>query len=237
MAVGRRPRWLALRLRRLQDRLGARLAARLRRFFAGQAARVVARHGAGITLLVPPEEVWALYRALEPGLRAAVVAAAELTAPAAGSSPLVEADWRVQALLAEAGTRVVAITTETRRAVQATLVQGAERHYSPWQIANGVPGDGFRGLRDVVRETYRGRADVIAATEIAMAAAASAADRYGDAGVTEVDILDGPECGWRFHLDSDKANGTRRMLWDYRQHLLSHPNCARVAIPVLESRR
>lgn len=233
MAMSRhQARVLADRIDALRRRFEPLLARILRRFFGHQAARAVDDYLHGRVVL-PPDEGWRLYRALEPVLYGAAAAVGNLTAPHVAVSPYVDTDPRVLAILGESAQRLRHVTEETRRAVQRELVEGASRHYSPYQIAHGVPKEGYRGLQAVVQETYRNRAETIARTEIALASAASAADRYGVAGVQYVDIRDGAGCGWTRHDDEDKANGTRRLLADYVRYPLAHPNCRRVAIPVL----
>lgn len=237
MPVSRRTLYLARRLRRVQARLGAVLARALRLFFADQARRVVARHRLGQTDLLPPDETVRLALVLEPRIRAMVLEAAGLSADLAGAPPLEETDIRLLAILVESGDRIRNISEQTRSAVRRALLEGTARGYSPWQIANGVPKDGFRGLRAVVTETYKGRAETIARTEMALACQAAAHDRYQAAGVTEVDVTDGTDCGWTRHDDPDKANGTRRSLSEAVAYPVAHPNCRRVSIPVLGSRR
>jgi hypothetical protein len=95
------------------------------------------------------------------------------------------------------------------------------------QLINGVGDDA--GLRDVVEETYRGRARTIARTELGTAQAVSTAARYRAVGVSQVVIFDGGGD------DSDdicnQLNGTVQTLTWYEQHPLEHPNCVRAAGP------
>lgn len=225
----RHQHYLVLRLRRVSRALESALASRLAAFFHAQAARVAHRYAAGHALLLPFDEAWTLYRALDPYLRAAVTLSAAAAGPSVGVTALADTDPRVQAILAHSANRVTRVTEETRRAIQRALVEGHARGDSPHQVGER--------LRAVVAETYRGRAQTIARTEIALASAVSAADRYEAAGITEVDVRDGAECGWTRHDDPDKANGTRRSLADFREHPLSHPNCRRVGVPVVATRR
>ena len=98
------------------------------------------------------------------------------------------------------------------------------------QIADGVPGDKFKGLRSLVRETYKGRANTIARTEIRTAQNQASAIRYEASGIQSVDILDGDD-------DDDvckTANGSRWSLEYYRNNPIAHPNCTRTATPVIE---
>lgn len=135
----------------------------------------------------------------------------------------------------EIGSRIVGINQATRAAVQNVIIDGLRQGYSARQIAEGVPSDEFRGIRAVVRETYKNRAQTIARTEVAFVAQRAAEDRYRAGGVQEVDIDDGPDCGWTSHDDPDKADGSRRTLAELAAHPLSHPNCVRVPLPVVES--
>ncbi len=76
------------------------------------------------------------------------------------------------------------------------------------------------------------RARTIARTEMALADQAAATDRYREAGVKAVEVFDGAGCGWTYHDDPDKANGTIRTLRQAESQPLSHPNCRRVFMPV-----
>jgi len=57
----------------------------------------------------------------------------------------------------------------TKRAVAKAVDKGLQNGYSIQQLANGVPDDGFRGLRAIVDSTYKNRARTIARTEMARA--------------------------------------------------------------------
>jgi HK97 family phage portal protein len=50
--------------------------------------------------------------------------------------------------------------------------------------------------------------------------------------VNEVRVEDGGACGWRYHDDTDKANGTTRLLSEARRYPIVHPNCKRRFYPV-----
>lgn len=47
-------------------------------------------------------------------------------------------------------------------------------------------------------------------------------------GVLYAEVLDGADCGWIGHDDTDKANGTIRPIEECEQASISHPNCRRV---------
>lgn len=190
---------LAQRLVRRRERDERRLARAFRRFFRGQAARVVRRYGAltGTALkadldLLPASEDADLQQVASPLLWAALIGISAAAAPLAGGALLAEV--RLKTLLFEAMERLRRINQQTRRAVQRVLAEGRSRGYTDWQIANGVPKDGYRGLRATVRETSRNRAETIAQTEITTAAQQVSHETWAQAGVTHVEIRDGPDC-------------------------------------------
>lgn len=47
------------------------------------------------------------------------------------------------------------------------------------------------------------------------------------AGTAWVEVFDGSQCGWTSHADSDKPNGTVRLLSQASAHPISHPRCRR----------
>lgn len=134
----------------------------------------------------------------------------------------------VQRILSTGADRAVKITDATRNALRLALQQGLERGYSIQQIANGVPGDGFPGLKSLVTELYKNRARTIARTETATAINQSAAARYEAGGVAEVIVMDG---------DQDAAcaavNGSRQTTEWARSNPIAHPNCTRAMLPFI----
>lgn len=126
-----------------------------------------------------------------------------------------------------AAQRIVNIAETTRDAVRALLVQGAEEG---WTIDDLVIGDATRpGLRDLVAQTYRGRARTIARTELGEAQQRASIARFGSAGADRVYVLDnGME-------DSDprctELNGTVQTLEWAGANTLQHPNCVRCFAP------
>ena len=97
-----------------------------------------------------------------------------------------------------------------------------------WGIDQLVRGDASQpGLRDIlVDENY---ARTVARAELGTAQNAATAERYKNAGVSKVEILDGgaqdsaPAC--------DEANGQIWTLDLFEQNSLQHPNCSRCAAP------
>lgn len=129
-------------------------------------------------------------------------------------------------MLRELGTRITGIDDTTRLAIVDAIRQG---------IADGLS---WLNLSKVIAEIgafQPPRAQTIARTEIANAQNIGAIAAWEDSGIVKsVEILDGDECGWETHDDPDLAHGSVRTLDDFREHTLAHPNCVRVALPVVE---
>jgi hypothetical protein len=138
-------------------------------------------------------------------------------------------DAATRRLLALAAERVVMIDEATRRALREVLQEGQRRGYSDTQIADGVPDEGYRGIKGLYLETWRGRAQTIARTELSEAQVASSLDRYAATGlVSRVELVE--------HRDTDAEcvarNGQVVPLGE-RPGLL-HPNCRLALIPVVD---
>lgn len=132
-------------------------------------------------------------------------------------------------VLRMAGTRVKDIQDVTVEALREALKYGNDNGWSIDQLVRGDPENGTPGLRDIIDETYKNRARVIARTELGEAQNTATAGRYRDAGVKLVEILDnGSE-------DDDEeckiANGQIWTLAYFESHSLEHPNCTRAAAP------
>ena len=139
-------------------------------------------------------------------------------------------DPAVVAALETAATQVRGITETTRDAVRDILGYAAAQG---WELDRLVNGDGDQpGLRDMVAETYRGRATTISRSELATAQNTAAAARFGAVGVDRVVIFDGGSD------DSDDVcnalNGTVQTLAWFQANPIQHPNCVRAAAPYLE---
>lgn len=138
-------------------------------------------------------------------------------------------DATVTKILGSAGKRIRQITETTRDAVRDVLKYGNENGWSVDDLVRGDPANGIRGLREIVQETYKNRAESIARTELGTAQNAAAADRYDRAGVTEVFVMDNG-------LDDDDSackelNGTVQTLAWAQEHPLEHPRCTRAIAP------
>lgn len=137
-------------------------------------------------------------------------------------------DAATNRILAEAASRVVRIDEATRVAIAQQLQIGQLRGYSTWQIAHGVPDDGYRGIDGLFQETWAGRADTIARTELQHAQLVASRDRYLASGVVDrVRIIDGDE--W----DTTCSSRNGQVVPIEQAPTLAHPNCTLVLIPVL----
>jgi hypothetical protein len=152
----------------------------------------------------------------------------------ASAYPDVEAfrldDPATRRMLLEAAERVVRIDTTTRNAIREMLMQGQARGYSTWELANGVPKDGFRGIEGLFKETWRNRGLTVARTEIANAQVQSARDRYLATGIVDrMQIVDGDD-------DTPCASRNGRVVPVTTRVDLNHPNCTLALIPMVAGR-
>ena len=131
-------------------------------------------------------------------------------------------------ILEEAAERVVRIDETTREAVREQLKEGQARGYSAWQIANGVPAEGFRGIDGLFVETWRSRAETIARSELAQASMVSALNRYAATGLVDRAKIDE-------NTDTDAPCAARAGLVVplSSRPLPSHPNCQKGLEPIL----
>ena len=236
---------LASGLRRAMTVLGERMSDELEDFWEAQARRGVAiflennqraRRGdksRNPRAIIPAGDAEKLVRAAGPFVRDMLSRSSSAAGDLVGIGGLTDTNPALLELLARAATRLTRVNDATREAVRAAITEGSSRGYSDFQIARGVPEDSFPGLRDVITETYRGRADTVARTELATASQEAAVERYASAGVSQVEVLDGPGCGWTEHADPDEANGSLRTLAEAEQYPIAHPNCVRVFVPVI----
>lgn len=127
--------------------------------------------------------------------------------------------------LRAAGTRITNINEATRKAVGETLSEGLRRGYSIPQLIDGVPAEGYPGVRDAPLGNGGSafddvRAETIARTETMQVWNDAAVRGYGELGVREVQAIDGDkdaECASRdgrtFSVEdalgvADHPNGT-----------------------------
>jgi hypothetical protein len=128
-------------------------------------------------------------------------------------------DPSTRAMLAQAGHRVVGISSTTREALAALLQEGQEAGLTTFQIQESIA--------SLFEVTWKNRPEVVARTEIGEAQRLSAIDRYGATGLVDrVFIIDGEDdapCAQRngTTVPLDKAPG------------LAHPQCTLTLVPVL----
>ena len=137
-------------------------------------------------------------------------------------------DQDVNALLRTAAQRVVRIDETTRQNIAEQLRVGQALGLSTYEIAHGRADIGYHGIDGLYAETWKGRADMIARTELQHAQNESALNRYAATGLFDhVRIIDG--CDW------DEAccarNNTVVPITDRPQ--LNHPNCTLVVVPIV----
>lgn len=136
-------------------------------------------------------------------------------------------DPAVTRALEMAGEHVQEIQGTTKQALIEALQHASE---NGWSIDQLVRGDGDQpGLRDIIEETYKNRSRAVAISELGHAQNAATAERYKDAGVEKVEILDGgaddsaPAC--------ELANGQIWTVDLFEANPMQHPNCSRAAAP------
>jgi hypothetical protein len=139
-------------------------------------------------------------------------------------------DAATRSMLDRAAEQVVRIDETTREAIREQLRIGQARGYSQWEIANGVPGDEYPGIEGLFKETWRGRAALVARNELAMAQISASQNRYAATGMVDrVQLRDGTSSA------PDAAciqrNGAVVALDSQPEQL--HIGCTLVLIPVL----
>ncbi len=132
----------------------------------------------------------------------------------------------VAAILDRVGAQVADISETSRQLLAGVVQRATERGLSIEQL---IP-----QLEEAFTSWSAGRAATVALTETANAYNLAAAAGYASSGlVDEVEIFDGPECGWDGHDDPDLADGSTRTLEEFTDMPISHPNCQRAAGPVV----
>ena len=129
--------------------------------------------------------------------------------------------------LQSAAQSVKDITSTTLEEIQGALTYANE---NGWSVDQLVRGDETQpGLRSIVDETYQGRAENIARTELGEAQNQATISRYEAAGVGLVEILDNGSTD--DDVECQEANGQIWTLEYFSEHVLEHPNCTRAAAP------
>ena len=138
-------------------------------------------------------------------------------------------DAATRRLLATAAEQVVRIDEVTRTALREVLQEGQRRGYSDTQIADGVPAEGFKGVQGLYLETWRGRPETIARTELSVAQVEASLDRYEATGlVSRVELVE--------HTDTDDECAQRngRVVPISSRPQLNHPNCRLAVVPIVD---
>lgn len=132
----------------------------------------------------------------------------------------------VRRVMGAIGNRVTAINGTTRETL---------RGYVARAIESGQSVDSLEStLAQVFENWSTGRAHTVALTETANAYSLASVEGYRESGlVDEVEVFDGPECGWTEHDDPDLADGSIRTLDEAQEYPTSHPNCQRAFGPVV----
>ncbi len=130
--------------------------------------------------------------------------------------------------LALAAEQVVMIDRSTRDQLRDVLKQGQERGYSDQEIADGVPNEGYGGIRGLYIDTWKGRPETIARTELATAQNAATLDRYAATGlVSHVRLHDNED------TDEPCASRNGKVVPLSEQPGLLHPNCRLGLEPIM----
>ena len=139
-------------------------------------------------------------------------------------------DAAVNLLLVDAAQRVVRIDETTRQAIAEQLRVGQALGLSTYEIAHGNARIGYHGIEGLYQETWKGRADTIARTELQHAQNEASLNRYAATGMVDmVKIIDGDE----WDLPCAQRNG--RIVPISERPQLNHPNCTMVLVPVLRA--
>ena len=139
-------------------------------------------------------------------------------------------DEATRLILEEAATRVVLIDEATRSAIASTLQEGQKRGYSAFQLAHGVPEEGFAGIDGLFTQTWQGRAETVSRTEVAHAQVVASLNRYQATGMVRYVRL-------HENTDTDEPCASRngKVVPITEQPGLLHPNCRLGLEPIVEA--
>jgi hypothetical protein len=138
----------------------------------------------------------------------------------------------VQKAIDKLGKKIRGVADTTRDEIRGLASKATDEGWSPQELAKQL-----RELAELAPESdskkdksrARSRSEMIARTETATAYNLGGTYAYEEAGVKEVDVLDGDgddECA--------SANGQRWTLEEARDNPIAHPGCTRVLKPVIE---
>ena len=163
-----------------------------------------------------------------------------------GAAGITGTDPMVLYLTDRSAQRVVKVNNATRRGVQHAITRGQAAGYSPYEIAYGSTATrkaGYRPLKGMVENLYRGRPERIARTELAYSNNGAALHRYNEMGMGTVEVSDGPGCALTHHVsglkpgESSPEDINNRVITvaEANQWQLAHPNCRRVFLPLRQA--
>ncbi len=102
-----------------------------------------------------------------------------------------------------------------------------------YRAAKAAGGTDAQSERAGEAKARRYRANLIAEAEVRTYQNVAALESMMVSGAVErVKVADGGECGWRYHEDTDRADGTTRLLAEARRFPVVHPRCKRRFYPV-----
>lgn len=139
----------------------------------------------------------------------------------------------VQRVMAKPSASAKEIVDYTQKRLREAIITAQERGYTTAQLANGVADDGFTGVRQITRETYKNRTKAIARTEMAKAQNGGTIAYAEDSGTTWVQAYDPDGDGNDKYVPAgDKFGRTcsqRHMQWynvetDFPYDIIDHPN-------------
>ena len=140
----------------------------------------------------------------------------------------------VQHFLVQGSTRVTKINATTRNKITEVITEGVNRGYDYNQIARGVKGENYNGVRSVVKETYKNRARAIARAEVGYSQNNASYVRYQSAGIEKVYITDARRGTDHDDICLEVADTVQPLSW-FSTNMLQHPNCSRTSAPVVET--
>jgi HK97 family phage portal protein len=138
-------------------------------------------------------------------------------------------DPAISQVLKTAGDQVDEITETTLGALREALVTANENGWSIDHMVRGDPDMGVPGIREIVEQTYQGRAETIARTELGRSQQQVATNRYAQAGVEKAFVQDDGfedsalQC---VALGQGGAGAVVPLRWA-QEHPLGHPRCVR----------
>ncbi len=218
--------------RKLRTRLQGRMEADVQAYFDGLAKRVVGRARASEKADQPPlpgfadlfegEEPEHLARLMERyALEIAMASWEYLNVALDETIDLDLTNPAITKLLEKAAKQVRGIDQETRQAVIDLLKTANDNGWSIYDLVRGK--DGHTGLEDLVAQTYRGRAEAIARTELGHAQNGASFERYKAGGVKHVMVFDNGFAN--SHPFCTEIDGKVVSLEWMERNPLQHPRC------------